>query len=108
MRKGQKALLVYLNDQTNETLNELQIKTRLSKSDIIRFLILGYRPPEGPPVNYDELIFQLRAIGNNINQLLCIARRRGILNPNELENHLTELRRLEKKMDAVFEIKRNN
>lgn len=106
MRKGQKAFLFYMNEDVHQKLTELSDKTRLPKSVLLRYLILGYVPPEGPPVNYDELIFQLRALGNNINQILHIARINGILNQKELQNHLDDLRRIEKKMDAAFEIER--
>lgn len=107
MRKRFKRAEVYLTEDEFDYLCETCRKTKLSKTNLLRYLLFGYRPPEGPPANYDELIFQLRAIGNNINQLLRIARTRGILNPNELESHLIELRKLEKKMDAAFEIRRN-
>ena len=82
--------------------------TKLSKSQLIREIILGYSPPEGPPANYGELIYQLRCLGNNINQILRIARTNGILNPVELEKHLSELRTIEKKMHSVFYLNRDN
>lgn len=107
MRKGQKAILLYMSEDIYQKLSDLSCKTCLSKSKLIRYLILGYTPPEGPPVNYDELIFQLRAIGNNINQILYIARTNGILNQKDLQKHLTDLRNLEKKMDAAFDLKRS-
>lgn len=99
---------IYLNEEEKDALCKLSEITKLSKSQLIREIILGYSPPEGPPVNYDELIFQLRALGNNINQILHFARINGILNPKELQKHLNELQNLEKKMDSAFEMRRNS
>lgn len=99
---------IYLNEEEKEALCKLSQITKLSKSQLIREIILGYSPPEGPPANYGELIYQLRCLGNNINQILRIARTNGILNPAELEKHLTELRSIENEMHSVFYLDRGN
>lgn len=99
---------IYLNEEEKDALCKLSEITKLSKSQLIREIILGYSPPEGPPANYGELIFQLRCLGNNINQILRIARTNGILNPAELEKHLSELRTIEEKMHSAFYLNREN
>lgn len=99
---------IYLNEEEKDALCKLSEITKLSKSQLIREIILGYSPPEGPPANYGELIYQLRCLGNNINQILRIARTNGILNPVELEKHLSELRTIEAKMHSVFYLNREN
>lgn len=99
---------IYLNKEEKDALCKLSEITKLSKSQLIREIILGYSPPEGPPANYGELIFQLRCLGNNINQILRIARTNGILNPAELEKHLSELRTIEEKMHSAFYLDREN
>ncbi len=99
---------IYLNEEEKDALCKLSQITKLSKSQLIREIILGYSPPEGPPANYGELIFQLRCLGNNINQILRIARTNGILNPAELEKHLSELRTIEEKMHSAFYLNRKN
>lgn len=106
MRTRPKRVEIYLTNEEFDFLNSVCLKTKLSKTNLLRYLLMGYTPPEGPPVNYDELIFQLRALGNNINQILHIARTNGILNQKDLQKHLTDLRKLEKKMDAAFEVRR--
>ena len=108
MRTRPRRVEVYLTNEEYDYLNLVCMTTRLSKTNLLRYLLMGYYPPEGPPVNYDELIFQLRALGNNINQILHIARINGILNPKELQKHLNELHNLEKKMDSAFEMRRNS
>lgn len=99
---------IYLNEEEKDALCKLSEITKLSKSQLIREIILGYSPPEGPPANYGELIYQLRCLGNNINQILRIARTNGILNPVELEKHLSELGTVEEKMHSVFYLNREN
>ena len=99
---------IYLNEEEKDALCKLSEITKLSKSQLIREIILGYSPSEGPPANYDELIYQLRCIGNNINQILRIARTNGILNPVELEKHLSELKDVEQEMHDAFRINRKN
>lgn len=99
---------IYLNEEEKDALCKLSEITKLSKSQLIREIILGYSPPEGPPANYGELIYQLRSLGNNINQILRIARTNGILNPVELEKHLSELRTIEDKMHLAFYLNREN
>ena len=99
---------IYLNEEEKDALCKLSKITKLSKSQLIREIILGYSPPEGPPANYGELIYQLRCLGNNINQILRIARTNGILNPVELEKHLSELRTVEDKMHSAFYLNREN
>lgn len=99
---------IYLNEEEKDALCKLSEITKLSKSQLIREIILGYSPPEGPPANYDDLIYQLRCIGNNINQILRIARTNGILNPAELEKHLSELKDVEQEMHDAFRINRKN
>ena len=106
LRTRHKRVEVYLTEEEFNYLCEVCSKTKLSKTNLLRYLLLGYYPPEGPPVNYDELIFQLRALGNNINQILHIARTNGILNQKDLQKHLSDLRNIEKKMDTAFEIRR--
>ena len=108
MSKRKYEFHIYLNEEEKDALCKLSEITKLSKSQLIREIILGYSPPEGPPANYGELIYQLRSLGNNINQILRIARTNGILNPAELEKHLTELRTIEEKMHSAFYLNREN
>jgi hypothetical protein len=68
---------IFLND--NE-LNHLLIKTKktgLSKSAFIRMLITGYAPKEKPDDRFYEVMREISAIGNNLNQL---ARKAAALN----------------------------
>lgn len=106
MRKRNIRFELCLNEEENICLNELCHKTRLNKSTLIRYLILGYKPAEAPPIEYKVLIRELRAIGNNINQLIVIARSNGILNVSGLKKHLDELDLIENKMHEAFDFRK--
>ena len=87
-------------------LNELSVKTNLSKSQVLRFLLSTSNLIEAPPIEYKVLIRELRAIGNNINQLIVIARSNGILNISELKKHLDKLDLIEDKMHEAFDFRK--
>lgn len=97
---------VCFNEEENERLLMLCEKTKLSKAQIIRYLLLDYIPPEAPPIEHRKLIKELRMIGNNINQLLHLARLNGILNPKELQKHLDKLNLIEDEMHTAYEPKK--
>ena len=97
-----------LNDEEFQHLNELCEKVKLSKSDLLRFLLLGYKPIVPPPIEYKKLITEMRMIGNNINQLVVIARSKGILNTERLEKHITALDDIEDEMRDAFNFKKRD
>jgi hypothetical protein len=101
-------VISYYNEKEYQELCELCKKTGLGKSTLIRYLILGYEPPVPPPVEYKKLIRELRMLGNNINQILVIARSNGILNIAELQKHLNELDSIEDEMREAFDFKKRD
>ncbi len=105
MRKRNIDIHLFLNEEFY-LLNELSVKTNLSKSQVLRFLLSTSNLIEAPPIEYKMLIRELRAIGNNINQLIVIARSNGILNISELKKHLDELDLIEDKMHEAFDFRK--
>ena len=103
MRKRNIDIHLFLNEEEFYLLNELSVKTNLSKSQVLRFLLNTSNLIEAPPIEYKVLIRELRAIGNNINQLIVIARSNGILNISKLKKHLDELDLIEDKMHEAFD-----
>ena len=108
MRSRNIQVKFYLNDKEFQHLNELCEKVKLSKAQLIRFLLLSYKPIVPPPIEYKKLITEMRMIGNNINQLLVIARSNGVLNATALEKHLTALDDIEDKMRDAFNFKKRD
>lgn len=95
-----------LTEKDYEQLCILAEKTGLSKSKVLRLLIRGCVLTETPPVDYPLLIREMRAIGNNLNQTLVIAKSNGILNVPDLRKEILNLRALEKNIQQQFEIRK--
>ena len=77
MRKRRNQIITYLDDDELELLRILVKQTGFSQQAYIRSLIKGYVPAERPPPEYHAMTTELRAIGNNINQ---VAQKAHVLN----------------------------
>lgn len=97
---------VCFNEKEYENLCNLCEETNLKKGRLIRLLLEGYVPPQAPPVDYKKLIREVRAVGNNINQILFFARANGILNVPDLKDELKKLREVEKEIRDGFKIRK--
>lgn len=106
MRSRPVQVKVYLNEEEYENLCNLCEKTNLKKGRLIRLLLEGYVPPKAPPVDYKKLIREVRAVGNNINQILFYVNTNGILNVPDLNVELKKLREVEKFIREHYEAKR--
>jgi hypothetical protein len=60
---------IYLNDHELKQLIIKTKKTGLSKSALIRTLIVDYEPKEKPDDEFYAVMNELIAIGNNVNQI---------------------------------------
>ena len=92
----------YLNKEEYEKLCDLSRATGVSKSKVIRLLITMCRLKEAPPADYPKLIRELRAVGNNLHQLLVIARTRGWNNQKEISSALSSILETENKIVSEF------
>ena len=84
---------------TEEEAKELKmkaIKVGLTESDVIRSLIMDYRPKEKPPKEFYYLILELRKIGININQIAKKANSIGFIDNSYYKNEI-------KKIDNIIE-----
>lgn len=106
MRSRPLRLEVYFNEREYENLCRLCKETNLKRGRLIRLLLEGYVPPQAPPVDYKKLIREVRAVGNNINQILFYANANGILNVPDLNAELKKLREVEKFIREHYEAKR--
>ena len=104
MTKKNHAVIVkaYLNKDEYEKLCDLSRATGVSKSKVIRLLITMCMLKEAPPADYPKLIRELRAVGNNLNQLLVVARARGWNNQKEISSVLSSVLETENKIVSEF------
>ncbi len=81
MRKISKTMLLRLTDKEFSQLQRLSEITGLKREPLIRQLIMGVQLRPRPPDTYKNLLRELSAIGNNVNQIAYWANaRKGILN----------------------------
>lgn len=93
---------VYLNEEENEALETLCKKLKVSRSVVIRALILRARLVEAPPIDYKHFIIELRRVGTNLNQLTARANTIGFIDRDECKSVLTEVRKLESDIAKYF------
>ena len=76
MRKRDIGWMLWLDDNEKKRLKSNAEKAGLSQSSYVRSLINGYKPKEQPTQEIYEMLFQLRGIATNLNQ---IAKRANVL-----------------------------
>ena len=86
--KRNKEIKVRLSLIELENLNECVKKTGLSREEYIRTLISGYVP--APRIS-DNVIKQLRMIGNNLNQIAVIGYKTGTIDILKYKRNCSEL-----------------
>ena len=96
MRKRNHRIVFYLNDAEFETLESKVKQTSLSREGFIRNLISDVPIQEKPPADIHKLIWEVRRVGNNIDQILTMANAKGILNIPDLRKAIDDLREVEK------------
>ena len=88
---------------SREIANELSQKTSvtgLSDSEVIRLLISNFEPREKPSQQFYESLKDLRAIGNNLNQ---IARKANAIDIIDKQSYQKEVEKLN---DFIIELKK--
>ena len=91
-----------MSDSEAELLDRSAIKSRLSRSEFIRRLILNCKIKKAPPVDYFTLIAELRRIGSNINQVLKVAYTKDLVDVPLLRKALDDYRKTEQMIWKAF------
>lgn len=97
-----KGVSVFLAPKEYEHLCSLSRKTKLSKSAVMRHALNGAKFLEPPPIDYFDLIKEIRSVGNNISELLKTERTTGIIDEDKLDKALEDLRDAEKNIRNKF------
>ena len=102
MRNRNIQMKIWLSSGEQKALKKSAGKTGLSVGTYVRKLVSGYEPKELPPLEYYDLMRELRAIGNNMRQIAARANTTGFFMAEEYEKNskaLTEaILRIEKAM----------
>ena len=96
MRKRNHRVVFYLNDKEFEAFEQKAKRSSRSREAFIRMAIQEVQIKELPPADLHKLIWEIRRVGNNIDQILMIANTKGILNIPDLRKAIDDLREAEK------------
>ena len=96
MRERNHRIVFYLNDKEFEAFKEKAKRSSRSREAFIRKAIEDVQIKELPPADLHKLIWEIRRVGNNIDQILMIANAKGILNIPDLRKVIDDLREVEK------------
>ena len=96
MRTRNHRVVFYLNDKEFEAFEEKAKRSSRSREAFIRRAIQEVQIKELPPADLHKLIWEIRRVGNNIDQILMIANTKGILNIPDLRKAIDDLREAEK------------
>ena len=61
-------------------------------SAYVRQIINGYNPRESPPADYHSMTREIKAIGNNLNQLAFVANATGLIDEAAYYENVIQLR----------------
>lgn len=84
---------------------ELQCKAKkacLSEAGLIRFLIKGYEPKEKPDDRFYDVMRELSAIGNNVNQLVAKANSLGFVDMPMLKTEMKKWNKFQNEVERRF------
>ena len=79
-------------------------KAGLSVSALIRKAVDHCEVNAAPPVDLHKLIWEIRRVGNNINQILTIANAQGLLDVPQLRKAMADLRDTEKLIADAYSV----
>jgi hypothetical protein len=95
-----------LDDDEAACFRETAKRSCVSQEAYIRFLINGKRPQDRPPPDYFAFVREVRAIGNNINQIARVANATGVIDADGFRRCYDELARLLDRLRDDIELPR--
>ena len=90
-RKRTKTIKVRLTEDELKSLNEKVKLSGLSRENYIRSVIGGHDIKALPPDSFHTVIFHLRHIGNNLNQISRVANSSGEIDTQKYMENVTSL-----------------
>lgn len=101
MRQRNRRFSLWLNDEEFDRLEKNAQIAGLKKEPYIRKIIMGYEIRPRPPDELTEILRQLSAIGNNVNQLAYKANGLGVIYINEVQSVREALTNLYREVKKV-------
>ena len=98
-RKREKQILIRLSEKEYRHLTEQADLAQLNINQFVRNLIMGIRMKPHPKNEWTEIMRQMSAIGNNINQMAYRANLHGFTDKQALLGMQEEFEKLKEKME---------
>ena len=102
MRERNIEFHIRLNDIESEKLEMLSQKSKLSKSDIIRKLILENEIKEKPGIEFYHAMNELSKIGINLNQIAAKINTTNEIDKDYYKEQVTEMRNITKQIKEKY------
>lgn len=102
MRERNNKINIYLNDDEKKIFDDKVKKSGLNKSEFFRKIILDYKLKEKPDDRFYEMLYQLRGMANNLNQLALKNNRYSYIDPREYQNLKIEIENTILSMQEVY------
>ena len=94
--------MVRLTDAEMERLDKAVRRTKLSREGYVRTLISGYEPQSLPPVEYYEILHELREIQDTIELLSRVVSQHGALDSTEYSTQVKRLGEICHSLQTAF------
>ena len=102
MRKRNIQKIVRFSRDEAQDLQKKAKKACLSEAGLIRLLLRGYEPREKPDERFYDVMRELSAIGNNINQLAVKAHALGFVDAPMLKTEAMRWHQFQADVEAIF------
>ena len=88
MSRRNKAVVIRFTEDEWRSLNDKVKKAKLPREKFCRAILLGAKVNAPPDADYVSLIFEVRRVGSNLNQLVRKLNIAGIVHSLELERNV--------------------
>jgi len=102
MRERNIEFHIRLSDIEYDKLEEMSLKSKMTKSDVIRNLILEEEIKEKPGIEFYEVMKELSKIGVNLNQIARRANQNNSIDKEYYKQLATEWQEFSKQVKSKF------
>ena len=102
MRERNVEFHIRLSDIEYDKLEEMSLKSKMTKSDVIRNLIIEKEIKEKPGIEFYEVMKQLSKIGVNLNQIAIKANKNNLIDEDYYKELAKEWQEFSKRVKSKF------
>ncbi len=102
MRERNLEFHIRLNDIEYDKLEEMSLKSNMTKSEVIRKLILEKESKEKPGLEFYEVMKELSKIGVNLNQIAYKANKNNVIDESYYKELASEWQQFSREVKSKF------